>query len=119
MTEGKRGRAVDKGTPGSGEKIMTEQQFLVLVHLLKGDVETPANRAAKRVLVDGITKPAAVAETGATRSTVHDATTRYFKAFKAIEEAWPNAVTVAMEMANSARQANKVTAKKAVAKKAN
>lgn len=44
-----------------------------LVKLMRGSPQSAANRAARRVLVDGITQADAVRETGATRSTVSDA----------------------------------------------
>jgi hypothetical protein len=53
------------------------QQFDVLVALLRGRTDTPANIAARAVLVDGHTQAEAMRLTGATRSTVADAVKRY------------------------------------------
>lgn len=116
MTEKKPGRTVDEGKPGAGKPVMTLDQFHVVVQLLKGKLGTPANDAACLVLVEGLTKPVAAARTGATRSTVHDAVTRYYDAFLLIERAWPSTLSVAMEMAEAARKANKATVKKAATK---
>lgn len=52
-------------------------QFDALVKLMRGTLESPANRAARRVLVDGITQADAVRETGVTRATVSHAVKRY------------------------------------------
>jgi hypothetical protein len=56
---------------------MKGSEFDALVELKKGDPESPANRAARRVLVDGISQVEAMKETGATRSTVWDAVKRW------------------------------------------
>lgn len=56
---------------------MTGEQFDVLTILLGGDSDSPANHAARAVLVDGMTQSDAMRFTGATRSTVHDAVKRY------------------------------------------
>ncbi|MDZ5605308.1 hypothetical protein SJI00_21265 [Pseudomonas sp. RP23018S] len=116
MTDKKPGRTVDEGKPGAGKSLMTLDQFHVVVQLLKGKPGTPANDAACLVLVEGLTKPVAAARTGATRSTVHDAVTRYYDAFVLIEGAWPSTVSVAKEMSAPARKAHKVTAKNVATK---
>lgn len=67
---------------------MKGAEYDVLVKLMRGSPDSPANRAARRVLVDGITQADAVRETGATRSTVSDAVTRYEEADRAIREAY-------------------------------
>lgn len=56
---------------------MKGSEFDALVELKKGDPESPANRAARRVLVDGISQADAMRETGSTRSTVCDAVKRW------------------------------------------
>lgn len=56
---------------------MTGEQYDALVRLMRGSPESAANKAARRVLVDGIGQAEAVRETGATRSTVSDAVGRY------------------------------------------
>lgn len=65
---------------------MQSSQFDVLVKLMRGTPESAANRAARRVLVDGITQAEAMRETGATRSTVGDAVARYREAYQQISE---------------------------------
>lgn len=65
---------------------MKSSQFDVLVKLMRGTPESAANRAARRVLVDGITQAEAMRETGATRSTVGDAVARYREAYQQISE---------------------------------
>jgi hypothetical protein len=59
---------------------MTGEQFDALVKLMRGDSESASNRAARRVLVDGITQAEAFRETGATRSGVSNAVRRYLEA---------------------------------------
>jgi hypothetical protein len=59
---------------------MTGAQYDALVKLMRGDAESAGNRAARRVLVDGITQADAVRETGATRSAVSNAVRRYAEA---------------------------------------
>tara|TARA_R110002124_G_scaffold128157_4_gene288550 strand:+ start:4339 stop:4590 length:252 start_codon:yes stop_codon:yes gene_type:complete len=56
---------------------MTGEQYDALVRLMRGSPESAANKAARLVLVDGLTQAEAVRETGATRSTVSDAVGRY------------------------------------------
>ena len=56
---------------------MTGDQYDALVKLMRGTPESPANRAARRVLVDGITQADAMRETGVTRATVIHAVKRY------------------------------------------
>jgi len=64
--------------------VMKGDQFDVLVKLMRGSPGSAANRAARRVLVDGITQAEAMRETGATRSTVGDAVVRYRDAYQEI-----------------------------------
>lgn len=59
-----------------------------LVKLMRGSPESAANRAARRVLVDGITQAEAVRETGSTRSTVSDAVARYQDADRSMRDAY-------------------------------
>lgn len=63
---------------------MTGDQYDVLVKLLRGSPESAANRAARRVLVEGLPQAEAMRETGATRSAVSDAVTRYRNAYQSI-----------------------------------
>lgn len=56
---------------------MTGEQYDALVKLMRGKPESPANRAARRVLVDGISQAEAVQETGVTRGTVSKAVRSY------------------------------------------
>ncbi|RCV93922.1 hypothetical protein DU506_00605 [Vreelandella rituensis] len=67
---------------------MTGAEYDALVKLMRGNPESAANRAARRVLVDGITQAEARRETGATRSTVSDAVTRYQEADRLIRVAY-------------------------------
>lgn len=57
--------------------VMTGEQFDALVKLMRGNSESAGNRAARRVLVDGITQAEAMRETGASRSAVGNAVGRY------------------------------------------
>lgn len=59
---------------------ITSEQYDALVKLMRGDAESAGNRAARRVLVDGITQAEAMRETGATRSAVSNAVGRYTEA---------------------------------------
>lgn len=67
---------------------MTAEQFSVLTLLLRGTPDSPANKAARAVLVDGATQADAMRATGATRSTVGDAVKRYRAADEAIRQAY-------------------------------
>jgi hypothetical protein len=67
---------------------MTAEQFDVLTLLLRGTPDSPANQAARAVLVDGVTQADAMRATGATRSTVGDAVKRYRSADDAIRRAY-------------------------------
>lgn len=62
--------------------VMTGDQYDALVKLMRGTSESPANSAARRVLVDGITQADAMRETGASRSTVHLTVKRYTDAYE-------------------------------------
>lgn len=62
--------------------VMTGEQYDALVKLMRGIADSPANRAARRVLVDGITQAEAMRETGASRSTVHLTVKRYAEAYE-------------------------------------
>jgi transposase len=59
---------------------MTGEQYDALVKLKRGDPKSAANRAARRVLIDGISQADAMRETGASRSTVHLTVKRYEEA---------------------------------------
>ncbi|WP_443694943.1 TrfB-related DNA-binding protein [Pseudomonas sp.] len=61
---------------------MTSEQYDALVKLMGGSPESRANRAARRVLLDGITQANAMRETGVTRATVNHAVKRYADANK-------------------------------------
>ena len=64
--------------------VMTGVQYDTLLKLMRVSTESAANRAARRVLVDGISQADAVRETGATRSTVSDAVSRYGDAYQEV-----------------------------------
>lgn len=59
---------------------MTGDQYDALVKLMRGDAESAGNRAARRVLVDGISQADAMRETGATRAAISNAVRRYMDA---------------------------------------
>lgn len=67
---------------------MKNEQFDVLVKLMRGNPESPANKAARRVLVDRWTQAAAHHETQATRQSVSDAVKRFTEAFDLVSRAW-------------------------------
>ena len=56
---------------------MTGEQFDALVKLMRGKPDSPASRAARRVLVDGISQAEAVQEAGITRGTVSKSVRSY------------------------------------------
>ena len=65
---------------------VTGAQFDALVKLKRGDLNSPGNRAARRVLVDGVSQAEAMRETGASRSTVHLTVKRYAEAYELMRE---------------------------------
>lgn len=67
---------------------MRKEQFDALVKLMRGKPESPANKAARRVLVDRWTQAAAHHETQATRQTISDAVKKYTEAFELVSAAW-------------------------------
>lgn len=73
-----------------GEQVMamTGEQYEALVKLMRGDAESAGNRAARRVLVDGISQAEAMRETGASRSTVHLTVKRYADAHELVRSAY-------------------------------
>lgn len=67
---------------------MTSIEFDALVKLMRGSPGSPANIAARRVLVDGISQGDAMRETGVKRPTVSVAVKRYSDADMLIREAY-------------------------------
>lgn len=65
---------------------MTSEQYDALVKLMRGAAESAANRAARRVLVEGASQAEAMRETGASRSTVHLTVKRYTEAYELIRK---------------------------------
>lgn len=57
--------------------LMKGEQYDALVKLMRGDLASAGNRAARRVLVDGLIQADAMRETGATRAAVSNAVRRY------------------------------------------
>ncbi|WP_237772677.1 TrfB-related DNA-binding protein [Pseudomonas savastanoi] len=53
---------------------------------MRGEAGSAANRAARRVLVDGKQQAEAMRETGASRSTVHLTVKRYADAYELMRE---------------------------------
>jgi transposase len=68
--------------------LLNGAEYDALVKLMRGSPESAANRAARRVLVDGISQAEAMRETGVTRSTVSDAVGRYEEADRLIRHAY-------------------------------
>lgn len=67
---------------------MTGEQYDALVKLMRGTSESVGNKAARRVLVDGVSQAEAVRETGATRQAVSNAVGRYTEADELIRSAY-------------------------------
>jgi hypothetical protein len=67
---------------------MTEAQFDAIVKLMRGTPESGANRAARRVLVDGFSQAEAMREHDTTRATVSNAVRRYQEADDLIRSAY-------------------------------
>ena len=67
---------------------MSGEQFDLLLRLMRGNAGSPSARAARRVLVDGVTQNFAVLESGLTRSSVSDAVARYQEADRLIRGAY-------------------------------
>lgn len=68
--------------------LITSGQYDVLIKLMRGDTKSPASRAARLVLVDGISQADAMRETGASRTTVHLTVKRYTEAYELIKSAF-------------------------------
>lgn len=67
---------------------MTGAQFDALVKLMRGNAESAGNRAARRVLVEGIPQAQALVETGASRSTVSLTVRRFTNADQLIRSVY-------------------------------
>lgn len=67
---------------------MTGEQYEALVKLMRGSADSAANRAARRVLVDGVAQAQAMRETGASRSTVSITVQRYSEAHRLIRSVY-------------------------------
>lgn len=59
---------------------MTGEQFDTLVKLMRGDPTSASNRAARMVLVEGMTQANAMRAAGADRTAVSNTVKRYAKA---------------------------------------
>jgi len=64
------------------------KEYDALVKLMRGDMQSASNRAARRVLVDGISQLAARQEIDVSRAGVSNAVKRYADADKLIREAY-------------------------------
>lgn len=67
---------------------MTNDQFQLLVKLMRGNNESPATKAAQLVLVKGAKQAEAARATGASLANVHDAFLRYSLAHQQILQAY-------------------------------
>jgi hypothetical protein len=67
---------------------MTLIQFETIAILIRGTRDCPANRAARRVLVDGLSQADAMRECDIKRGTVNKAVRRFEKAYVSIREAF-------------------------------
>lgn len=67
---------------------MTNDQFDALVKLMRGKPDTPANMAARAVLVGRISQADAMRQFGVTRSTVGDAVRRYADAHELLQKVY-------------------------------
>ncbi|NWD57120.1 hypothetical protein HX878_20530 [Pseudomonas veronii] len=67
---------------------MTGEQFDALVKLMRGSPTSKANRAARRVLIDGVAQVAAARELGLSAPSVSAAVKRYTAADKLIRGAY-------------------------------
>lgn len=67
---------------------MEAKVFAALVKLCRGRAMSPANQAARLVLVDGKTQQEAKACTGATQSTISDAVRRWREVDQQVREAY-------------------------------
>lgn len=63
---------------------MTSEQFDVLVKLMRGDPDSAANKAARAVLVHGISPREARETFALAKTTVSQAVTRYAKAYDSV-----------------------------------
>lgn len=68
--------------------MVTSDQYDALVKLMRGVPDSAANRAARRVLVDGVSQADAMRETGCSRSTVSLTVQRFSEANELIRAAY-------------------------------
>jgi hypothetical protein len=74
---------------------MTDDQFKLLMKLIRGNSESPATKAAYLVLVEGKKQVEAAKMTGASQSNVHDALMRYSQVHDQILDAYGLSVSTA------------------------
>ncbi|MGC0153588.1 TrfB-related DNA-binding protein [Chromobacterium vaccinii] len=67
---------------------MTKDQFNALVKLMRGKPDSPANLAARAVLVGGASQADAMRQFGVTRSTVGDAVRRYAEVHELLQKVY-------------------------------
>ncbi|HDS1208443.1 TPA: hypothetical protein QDZ84_003482 [Shewanella algae] len=67
---------------------LTDEQFIVLLKLSRGDFNAPSTIAARMVLVDGATNQAVKAVTGVSKENLYDAVGRWEEKGRLIREAY-------------------------------
>lgn len=65
---------------------MTLEQFLTLVKLMRGTLDTPSNIAARRVLVENVDTVEAIKDSGVQRASIYLTVNRYKKSHAAVLE---------------------------------
>jgi hypothetical protein len=67
---------------------MTGEQYDALVKLMRGRPDSPANRAARQVLVEGVTQAQATRASCVEKATVNQAVSRYRNADRLIRDVY-------------------------------
>jgi len=73
---------------------MTLDQFLTLVKLMRGTLDTPSNIAARRVLVENVDTVDAIKDSGVQRASIYLTVKRYKTSHEAVLEAFSDANNV-------------------------
>jgi hypothetical protein len=74
---------------------MRLEQFHTLVKLMRGNLETPSNIAASRVLCDNVPIPQATRESGKKRASIHITVNRYKKNYDLVVNEFSDANNLA------------------------
>lgn len=95
-------------------KQMSNDEFDALIKLMRGKPETMANKAARAVLVEGVSNSEAMERYGVARTTVSNTVTRYRVANALIRQAYGIGQDVRSKTPGTAKTSDNPSSKKGI-----